>query len=346
MFKRASRNGAVPLIGVLALSLAGVAQADSVSAGSIARMMTLGDAALPPLGFLDLCERAPVECTDDQASIPDLTVLRAAANRRFWQDAFARRSEAPAALGVATPAFDWTQAFSTPRRATEFRITPRLLVSAPTPTMADEDCVEAISAESVSVVALDVAAAPINAAFASAADEAGDAVVLAIAASRGETFAAAAAAAAADAGEEAGAPAPAPPEPARFELDRAGWALVNGVNRRVNRQILQMADDRQYGKADYWARPVGPGARGDCEDYVLAKRRALIAEGVPAAALSIAIVETRWGESHAVLLIASEGGEYVLDNLTPWVSRWDRVNYVWRERQRPGNPFDWVRAAI
>lgn len=131
-----------------------------------------------------------------------------------------------------------------------------------------------------------------------------------------------------------------------FTLDRAGWRLVNGVNRRLNREIRPVSDARLYGVEDFWNRPEGRGAQGDCEDYVLAKRAALIAEGVPAAALSIAIVETRWGESHAVLLLASDRGEFILDSLSQRVLRWDRVDYVWRERQLPGRPFDWVRVAV
>jgi predicted transglutaminase-like cysteine proteinase len=131
-----------------------------------------------------------------------------------------------------------------------------------------------------------------------------------------------------------------------FSLDRAGWRLVNGINRRVNRQIRRSADANTYGEEDYWAVPQSQSARGDCEDFVLAKRRALIDAGVPAASLSIAIVETRWGESHAVLLLASDRGEFILDSLSPWVTRWDRVDYAWRERQLPGRPFDWVQVAI
>jgi len=131
-----------------------------------------------------------------------------------------------------------------------------------------------------------------------------------------------------------------------FNLDRAGWRMVSRVNRRLNREIRQVSDDRLYGVEDFWQRPEGSRARGDCEDYVLAKRAALIAEGVPADALSIAIVETRWGESHAVLLLASDRGEFILDSLSPWVTRWDRVDYAWRERQLPGRPFDWVQVAI
>lgn len=135
-------------------------------------------------------------------------------------------------------------------------------------------------------------------------------------------------------------------QPAVFTLDRDGRRLVNAVNRRLNREIRQVSDRELYSMEDFWNRPDGGRQQGDCEDYVLAKRAALIEQGVPAAALSIAIVETRWGESHAVLLLASDRGEFILDSLSPWVLRWDRADYAWRERQVPGRPFDWVRVAV
>ena len=129
-------------------------------------------------------------------------------------------------------------------------------------------------------------------------------------------------------------------------LGKAQWAAVRRINHRINRDIRRGTDVRFQSRADYWQIPASSGARGDCEDYVLAKRAALIAADIPASALSIAVVDTRWGESHAVLLISTDTGEFVLDNLTPWISRWDQVDYVWRERQAPGKIFDWVRAEV
>ncbi len=125
---------------------------------------------------------------------------------------------------------------------------------------------------------------------------------------------------------------------------RQGWRTVNHINRRLNREIRHVDDLDLHGEQDRWTLPVG--SRGDCEDFVLAKRAALLDAGVPAEALSIAIVETRWGETHAVLLLASDRGEFVLDSLSPWVSRWDRVDYRWRERQARGGAFDWVNVAL
>ena len=88
---------------------------------------------------------------------------------------------------------------------------------------------------------------------------------------------------------------------------------------------------------------VGASAAGDCKDYVLEKRRALIAAGLPAGALSIAIVKTSWGETHAVLLVSTTGGELVLDSLTPRIQAWRKTGYTWVARQAPGQQLAWVK---
>lgn len=81
------------------------------------------------------------------------------------------------------------------------------------------------------------------------------------------------------------------------------------VNRAVNRAIRPKSD----GGADVWT--VGAKS-GDCEDYVLAKRQALIARGFPPSALRVAYVKTAAGEGHALLVVRTNDGDYVLDNLT------------------------------
>jgi predicted transglutaminase-like cysteine proteinase len=114
------------------------------------------------------------------------------------------------------------------------------------------------------------------------------------------------------------------------------------INRRINRTIRRASDTDAFGREDVWVLPTGPRPTGDCEDYVLAKRRALIEAGITPAALSIAIVRTRRGETHAVLLVATAEGEQVLDNLSPWVLRWDQAPYEWIQRQAPGRALSWV----
>lgn len=85
-------------------------------------------------------------------------------------------------------------------------------------------------------------------------------------------------------------------------------ATLHKVNARVNRAITPRAD----GAVDSWS---ASASSGDCEDYVLAKRRALIQAGISPSALRIAYVKTRGGEGHAILVVKTSRGEFVLDNL-------------------------------
>jgi predicted transglutaminase-like cysteine proteinase len=141
------------------------------------------------------------------------------------------------------------------------------------------------------------------------------------------------------------------PEPAQgrvvADLSAAKWREIARINRQVNREVLSFSDERQFGRNDYWAVPRSGSGRmeGDCEDYVLRKRVELIEAGVPEGALSIAIARTRNAEFHAVLLIATPKGEFVLDNRSSWISRWYQVNYRWERRQVPGSKA-WARASI
>ncbi|MBJ3783116.1 transglutaminase-like cysteine peptidase [Devosia sediminis] len=84
-------------------------------------------------------------------------------------------------------------------------------------------------------------------------------------------------------------------------------AVLKQVNVHVNNSIRPQADT-----SDSW--DLNPTA-GDCEDYVLSKRSMLIRHGVSAGSLRIAYTHTRRGEPHAVLVVRTSEGDYVLDNL-------------------------------
>jgi predicted transglutaminase-like cysteine proteinase len=131
---------------------------------------------------------------------------------------------------------------------------------------------------------------------------------------------------------------------ARGERDQL--KLLNRVNQSVNREVKKASDLDLYGQGEYWSLPrlVDGKLYGDCEDYALEKRRRLIAAGVPESALSLAVAFTARGESHAVLMISLESGDWVLDNLTPWATPWQDLNYRWVERQVPGTAL-WTAAA-
>jgi predicted transglutaminase-like cysteine proteinase len=141
-------------------------------------------------------------------------------------------------------------------------------------------------------------------------------------------------------------PTPAPSsQPAPLAATPALMAELDQVNLGVNRAIRYVPDEQLYGRADYWALPLEPGGprAGDCKDYVLEKRRALITDGVPSTALSIAIVQTGRDETHAVLIVSTDKGELVLDSLSSWVRPWRDSHYSWVERQAPGQQLVWVK---
>jgi len=140
------------------------------------------------------------------------------------------------------------------------------------------------------------------------------------------------------------APGSAAPEKTRLvALDRASQRMLQRVNQTVNAQIRPATDESLYDGRDVWGARAGSDGRlyGDCEDYVLAKRTALIARGVPAAALSIAVARIRRGQTHAVLVVSTDKGDYVMDNLSYWVLPWADVPYDWVMRQNRGDASDW-----
>ena len=90
--------------------------------------------------------------------------------------------------------------------------------------------------------------------------------------------------------------------------------VLNAVNQSVNRAIRPRHD-----KGDVWSVNVNSG---DCEDYVLTKRARLIGSGVAPGALRIATVRTPSGEAHAVLVVRTDKGDFVLDNRKDAIKQW------------------------
>ncbi|KQX42477.1 hypothetical protein ASD04_00440 [Devosia sp. Root436] len=110
-------------------------------------------------------------------------------------------------------------------------------------------------------------------------------------------------------------------------------AVLKQINGHVNRTITPERDT-----ADIWE--LNPTS-GDCEDYVLSKRSALIRQGVSAGALRIAYTHTRRGEPHAVLVVRTSQGDYVLDNLTNSIKTLRASGYNIRTMSSP-NPTRWT----
>ena len=117
------------------------------------------------------------------------------------------------------------------------------------------------------------------------------------------------------------------------------WRNVVAVNARVNRSVRPMSDFEVYGKDEVW---IYPNGLGDCEDYVLEKRRDLMREGLSPSNLLITVVRQRDGKGHAVLTVRTDNGDFILDNLTNAIRQWDETSYVFLKRQSTDHPGTWV----
>jgi len=127
-------------------------------------------------------------------------------------------------------------------------------------------------------------------------------------------------------------------------LDHTSLGILDRVNRTVNAEVRPMTDMDLYGEAERWSLPARSGNRaGDCEDYALEKRRRLIAAGLPAQAFSLAVVDSRETGPHVVLLVGTDRGDFVLDNLDQWVLPWSKTGYRWVQRQVPTAQLKWAR---
>jgi len=119
----------------------------------------------------------------------------------------------------------------------------------------------------------------------------------------------------------------------------AAKSLLERINRTVNVEIAFTPDFPGDRGEECWEFPA-KGA-GDCEDFALEKRRRLVAEGVPSAALTMAIVhhEVQFFP-HAILLAETTRGTWVLDNLLDEVVCWDAVPYRYERRERPDGMWE------
>ncbi|MGI9407215.1 MAG: transglutaminase-like cysteine peptidase, partial [Hyphomicrobiaceae bacterium] len=97
----------------------------------------------------------------------------------------------------------------------------------------------------------------------------------------------------------------------RTHLTPARWDDLETINLIVNRTVAPVSDQKLYGHTEHWTYPE---RRGDCEDYVLLKRRMLMQRGWPASALLITVVRDEFGGGHAILTARTTSGDFILDN--------------------------------
>jgi predicted transglutaminase-like cysteine proteinase len=98
---------------------------------------------------------------------------------------------------------------------------------------------------------------------------------------------------------------------------KSGRARLDEANRAVNMVVRYVSDYAQHGEADRWSSPLETfaTAKGDCEDYAIAKYVALREAGFPREDLRLMLVRDRAvRQDHAVLAARLDGQWLVLDN--------------------------------
>ncbi|MGA7490181.1 MAG: transglutaminase-like cysteine peptidase [Xanthobacteraceae bacterium] len=123
-------------------------------------------------------------------------------------------------------------------------------------------------------------------------------------------------------------------------LTAKAWKELVDVNDRVNDEIKPVTDMEHWGVAERWNYPTD--GRGDCEDYVLLKRRMLMQAGWPRQALLITVVRDQQGDGHAVLTVKTDKGEFILDNQNEEIVLWSQTGYRFVKRQSQSDPNVWV----
>ena len=131
-----------------------------------------------------------------------------------------------------------------------------------------------------------------------------------------------------------------PLTPRDVVLTPKAWSDMVKVNNWANDNIKPITDLEHWGVVERWNYP--DDGYGDCEDYVLLKRRMLMQAGWPREALLITVVRDKKNDGHAVLTVKTNKGEFILDNQEPQVLAWNKTGYRFVKRQSQSDPNLWV----
>jgi predicted transglutaminase-like cysteine proteinase len=123
-------------------------------------------------------------------------------------------------------------------------------------------------------------------------------------------------------------------------LTPKAWNDLGRINKWVNDSVWPITDMDHWGVVERWNYP--DDGYGDCEDYVLLKRKMLMQAGWPRQALLITVVRDRNGDGHAVLTVKADKGEFILDNQNPEILLWSETGYHFVKRQSQNDPNNWI----
>lgn len=120
------------------------------------------------------------------------------------------------------------------------------------------------------------------------------------------------------------------------QLDANSFAFLVRVTRWWNSTITPRVDPKER-----WS---GSVSIGDCEEYAIAKRRTLLRNGYSPSQLLLVMVKERPDSliAHLILVVRTDKGNYVLDNLNGNVLLLEETKYIFVKRQREDRPFEWT----
>ncbi len=131
-----------------------------------------------------------------------------------------------------------------------------------------------------------------------------------------------------------------PLEPRDVVLTMKAWKDLVRTNKWANETVKPMTDLEHWGVVERWNYPND--GYGDCEDYVLLKRKSLMQAGWPRQALLITVVRDKKGDGHSVLTIKTDKGDFILDNQNEKILLWSDTGYRFVKRQSQSDPNVWV----
>ncbi|MBB3018788.1 putative transglutaminase-like cysteine proteinase [Microvirga lupini] len=122
-----------------------------------------------------------------------------------------------------------------------------------------------------------------------------------------------------------------PSEPSTIALTPQAWRTLARVNHQVNAMIRPMTDEEHWGGPDRW--DFAEDGYGDCEDYQLVKRQRLVSAGFPRRALRMTAVIDEDGAPHAVMMVRTDRGDFILDNKRNAILPWRKTGYIYLQRE-------------
>jgi predicted transglutaminase-like cysteine proteinase len=131
-----------------------------------------------------------------------------------------------------------------------------------------------------------------------------------------------------------------PTQPRDIVLTSSAWKDLERLNLFVNSHVKPMTDMEHWGVVERWNYP--DDGYGDCEDYVLQKRKLLMQAGWPREALLVTVVRDKHGDGHAILTVKTDKGEFILDNQNDQILLWSDTGYRFVKRQSQSDPNVWV----